>query len=71
MKRLTRTNEKVLAGVIGGISNYVNPALDPIFFRAIFICLAIYNPAVVLIYFGLLLIIPAEVVKVSNSSIRS
>lgn len=71
MKRLTRTNEKVIAGVLGGISNYLNPELDPIFFRAIYLCFAIYNPALVLIYFGLMLIMPAEAVKVSNSRVHS
>lgn len=71
MKRLTRTNEKVIAGVLGGISNYVNPQLDPIIFRVIFLCLAIYNPAMLLIYIGLILIIPLEDVKFKNSRVIS
>lgn len=33
MKRLTRSNDKLVAGVISGISNYVNPGPDPIFLR--------------------------------------
>ena len=32
MKRLTRSNDKLVAGVISGISNYVNPELDPVFY---------------------------------------
>lgn len=31
MKRLTRSNEKLVAGVLSGISKYVNPELDPVF----------------------------------------
>lgn len=69
MKRLTRTNEKIIAGVLSGISNYVNPELDPIFFRVIFLVFAFFNPALIFIYFGLVFIIPAEDIKVSNSSI--
>ena len=71
MKRLTRTNEKIIAGVLGGISNYLNPELDPIFARAIFLCFAFFNPALILIYFGLVFIIPAEAVKFSKSSVHS
>lgn len=71
MKRLTRTNEKIIAGVLGGISNYLNPELDPIFARVIFLGFAIFNPAIILIYFGLVFIMPAEDVKVSNSSVHN
>lgn len=60
MKRLTRSNEKIIAGVISGISNYINPEWDPVFCRIIFTWIAFYNPALILIYFGLILIIPAE-----------
>jgi phage shock protein PspC (stress-responsive transcriptional regulator) len=71
MKRLTRTNEKVIAGVLGGISNYLNPELDPVICRVIFLCFAFFNPALILVYFGLVFIMPAEAVNVSNSSVHS
>lgn len=70
MKRLTRTNEKIIAGVLGGISNYLNPELDPIFCRVIFLAFAFFNPALILIYFGLIFILPAEDMKISNSSVH-
>lgn len=60
MKRFTRSNDKIIAGVISGISNYINPEWDPVFCRLIFAWIAFYNPALILIYFGLILIIPAE-----------
>ena len=53
MKRLTRSNEKIIAGVISGISNYINPEWDPVFLRLAFIWITFYNPALILIYFGL------------------
>jgi phage shock protein PspC (stress-responsive transcriptional regulator) len=60
MKRLTRSNEKLVAGVVGGISNYVNPELDPVFFRLAFAFITFFNPAMVLVYLGMALIIPTE-----------
>lgn len=63
MKRLTRSNEKLVAGVISGISNYINPELDPVLFRIAFAWFAFYNPLLVLIYFGLALALPKEKVE--------
>ena len=63
MKRLTRSNEKLVAGVLSGISKYVNTELDPVFLRLVFAWLAFFNPSLVLVYFGLALIIPKEEVS--------
>ncbi len=63
MKRLTRSNEKLVAGVLSGISKYVNPELDPVFLRLVFAWLTFFNPSLVLVYFGLALIIPKEDVR--------
>ena len=60
MKRLTRSNDKLVAGVISGFSNYVNPELDPVFFRLAFALVTIYQPYLILIYFGMALILPTE-----------
>jgi phage shock protein C len=66
MKRLTRSNDKLVAGIISGFSNYVNPELDPVFFRLAFAVIVFYNPAVLLIYFGLAIILPVETVSYSK-----
>ncbi|HAH25474.1 MAG TPA: hypothetical protein DCL77_17245 [Prolixibacteraceae bacterium] len=71
MKRLTRSNEKIVAGVISGISNYINPEWDPVFLRLAFIWITFYNPALILIYFGLTFIIPVEDVKFKNREATS
>jgi phage shock protein C len=60
MKRLTRSNEKLVAGVISGISNYLNPELDPVFLRIAFAWIAFINPVLIFIYFGMALIVPVE-----------
>lgn len=66
MKRLTRSNDKLVAGVISGISNYVNPELDPVFFRLVFAWVTFFNPYLILIYFGMALIVPMEEVSYSK-----
>jgi phage shock protein PspC (stress-responsive transcriptional regulator) len=66
MKRLTRSNEKLVAGVISGISNYVNPELDPVFFRLAFAWITFFNPYLILIYLGMVLILPIEEVSYSK-----
>lgn len=71
MKRLTRTNDKLVAGVISGISNYVNPELDPVFFRLAFAWITFFNPAMILIYFGLAIILPTEKVVLKSSEATS
>jgi len=60
MKRLTRSNEKLVSGVISGISNYINPRIDPVFLRLAFALITFFNPPLLLIYFGLILIMPVE-----------
>jgi phage shock protein PspC (stress-responsive transcriptional regulator) len=60
MKKLVRSNEKLVAGVIGGISNYINPELDPVLLRIVFAWFAFFNPALILIYFVLAMVLPKE-----------
>jgi phage shock protein C len=66
MKRLSRSNDKLVAGVISGISNYVNPELDPVFFRVAFALAAIFQPYMILIYLGMAIILPVEEVNYSK-----
>ena len=66
MKRLTRSNDKLVAGVISGISNYVSPELDPVFLRLAFAWITFFNPFLILIYFGMALILPMEAASYSK-----
>ncbi len=58
MKRLIRSKEKKIAGVCGGISQYINPELDPIIIRAGWLILTLFNPLMLLAYFILALVLP-------------
>lgn len=71
MKRLTRSNEKLVAGVIGGIANYLNPEIDPVFLRLAFALITFFNPAFILIYIGMALIIPMEGIQLKNEQVNS
>lgn len=54
MKRLTKSHDKKIAGVCGGVSNY----LDPIIIRAITIVFGIFNPIVWIAYLVLAIMLP-------------
>lgn len=71
MKRLTRSKEKLVAGVISGISNYINPKLDPLFLRLVFVLITFFNPPLILVYFGLILIIPIDNLEFRNHRTNS
>jgi phage shock protein C len=50
MKRLRKSQDRKIAGVCGGISEYINPELDPILVRIGFVVLGIFNPLMVVVY---------------------
>ncbi|RUT78360.1 PspC domain-containing protein [Ancylomarina longa] len=57
MKKLTRSQYKKIAGVCGGISQYINPELDPVIIRAGWLILTLFNPLMLLVYFILALVL--------------
>ncbi|ABR54592.1 phage shock protein C, PspC [Methanococcus vannielii SB] len=59
MKRLYRSkNEKMLAGVCGGLSIYIN--IDPTLMRLLWVLLFIINPGVLIAYIIAAVIIPIQ-----------
>jgi phage shock protein PspC (stress-responsive transcriptional regulator) len=58
MKRLVKSRDKKISGVCGGISQYINPELDPVIIRAGYLILTFFNPLMLLVYFILALILP-------------
>ena len=50
MKRLTKSYDRKIAGVCAGISEYINPELDPIIVRISFVVVGIFNPLMVVVY---------------------
>jgi len=71
MKRLTRSNKKLVTGVISGISNFISPRLDPVFLRVAFVMITFFNPPLILIYFGLILVMPDEKLNISKNDTTS
>ncbi len=58
MKRLTKSYNKRIAGVCGGISEYINPELDPLLVRVAYLVLTFFNPLLVILYFILAVAMP-------------
>jgi phage shock protein PspC (stress-responsive transcriptional regulator) len=58
MKRLKKSRERIIAGVCGGISEYINPEIDPLIVRLTFVALTIFNPLMVIFYLILLFVMP-------------
>lgn len=67
MKRLRKSNNIKIAGVCGGISEYVNPALDPLLVRVVYTILSILFPPMVLVYFILAIAMPDPLMEKSRS----
>ncbi|WP_163710757.1 PspC domain-containing protein [Mangrovibacterium lignilyticum] len=58
MKRLIKSYDRVLAGVCGGIAEYINPDLDPLIIRLLWGIFSFFNPVLILVYFILALVMP-------------
>ncbi|MEN6454319.1 MAG: PspC domain-containing protein [Prolixibacteraceae bacterium] len=58
MKRLKKSKDRIIAGICGGISEYINPELDPLIVRLAFVALTIFNPLMVIFYLILLFVMP-------------
>ena len=57
-KRLFRSKEKKIAGVAGGLAEYLN--LDPTIVRLLFVIIAFAGGASVLVYLIMWLVVPEE-----------
>jgi len=57
-KRLTRSKEKMVAGVCTGLANYVN--IDPTIMRILFVFVAFAGGASILAYLILWIVMPEE-----------
>ncbi|HBL74710.1 MAG: hypothetical protein A2W90_24190 [Bacteroidetes bacterium GWF2_42_66] len=58
MKRLRKSSNRVLSGVCAGISEYINPELDPVITRIGFGILTVFNPLMLILYVVLAIVLP-------------
>ncbi|MGD9556811.1 MAG: PspC domain-containing protein [Mangrovibacterium sp.] len=63
MKRLRKSSDSKIAGVCGGLSEYINPHLDPLLVRVIWVLLSVVLPPLVLLYFILGIALPDPVAE--------
>jgi phage shock protein C len=57
-KRLTRSKDKMVAGVCAGLANYVN--IDPTIMRILFVFIAFVGGASILAYLIMWIVMPEE-----------
>ena len=50
MKRLMKSYDRVFAGVCGGISEYLNPDIDPLIVRLLWVFFTVFNPFLLVVY---------------------
>ncbi|PTN09068.1 PspC domain-containing protein [Mangrovibacterium marinum] len=60
MKRLIKSYDRVFAGVCGGISDYINPEMDPLIIRLLWAVFSVFNPFLILVYLVLALVMPTS-----------
>ncbi len=58
VKRLTKSYDRIIAGVCAGISEYINPELDPLLMRIAFVVITLFNPFMLLVYLILAFAMP-------------
>ncbi len=58
VKRLTKSYDRIIAGVCGGLSDYINPELDPLVVRLAFVVMTFVFPPLPLIYLVLAIAMP-------------
>jgi len=58
MKRLRKSSNRVISGVCAGISEYINPELDPVVVRIGFGVFTVFNPLMLILYIVLAIVLP-------------
>lgn len=59
-RRLTKTYDRVLTGVCGGIAEYIDPEMDPLIIRVLWAVFTCFNPGMIVVYFILALVMPRQ-----------
>jgi len=58
MKRLRKSKNHALSGVCAGISEYINPEMDPVIIRVAYGVLTAFNPLMLILYLILAIVLP-------------
>ena len=59
LKRVSR-KEARLFGVCGGLAKYIDPEMDPVIMRIIWVALSLFQPFFIILYFILALVLKIE-----------
>ena len=58
MKRLTKSHNRAISGVLAGIAEYINPELDPVIVRLIYAIATVFNPLLIIVYLVMAVVLP-------------
>jgi len=61
--RRVRSKESRIFGVCGGLSKYIDPEMDPVIMRIIWIALSLFQPFFVILYLVLAMVLKQEELK--------
>ena len=59
LKRVSRKEARIF-GVCGGLAKYIDPEMDPVIMRIIWVALSLFQPFFVILYFILALVLKIE-----------
>ncbi len=59
LKKVGKKERKFL-GVCGGLSKYIDPELDPVIIRLLWVIFTLFSPFMLLVYFALGLVLKKE-----------
>ena len=61
LRKVSRKDkERRFLGVCAGISKYINPDIDPVGIRLLWVILTLFAPVMIILYFILALVLKAE-----------
>ncbi len=59
LKKVGKKERKFL-GVCGGLSKYIDPELDPVIIRLLWVIFTLFSPFMILVYFAMGLVLKKE-----------
>ena len=62
LRRVTKKESRIF-GVCGGISKYIDPEMDPVVMRILWLALSCFSPFMIILYFALALALKREEIK--------
>ena len=70
-KASRKDKERIFLGVCAGISKYINPDMDPVGIRILWVILSCFAPVMIVLYFLLAIVLKPEDYKLKDGEEES